>query len=125
MHSNINFYFCFPPFLFLFFPSFMGGSFTKKCIKKDGPLCTWMVQGMESMRQAKEWCHPSSASIVNSAGDIPSSNCLFDAAVSHCIPVILSNDIELPLTAVLDYSEFGIFVHASDAVKKGYLPIFV
>lgn len=55
------------------------------------------------------------------AGDTPSSNRLFDAIVSHCVPVIISDDIELPFEDVVDYSEFVIFVRAKDASKKGYL----
>ncbi|XP_076900017.1 putative arabinosyltransferase ARAD1 [Bidens hawaiensis] len=55
------------------------------------------------------------------AGDTPSSNRLFDAIASHCVPIIISDDIELPFEDVLDYSKFAIFVHASDAIKKGYL----
>ncbi|OVA13371.1 Exostosin-like [Macleaya cordata] len=58
---------------------------------------------------------------LNIAGDTPSSNRLFDAIVSHCVPVIISDEIELPFEDVLDYSEFCIFVQASDAIKKGYL----
>uniref|UniRef100_A0A2P2MPT7 Exostosin GT47 domain-containing protein n=1 Tax=Rhizophora mucronata TaxID=61149 RepID=A0A2P2MPT7_RHIMU len=63
----------------------------------------------------------SSKFCLNIAGDTPSSNRLFDSIASHCIPVIISDDIELPFEDVLDYSEFCIFVRASDAVKKGYL----
>ncbi|BFG32777.1 hypothetical protein CerSpe_190510 [Prunus speciosa] len=63
----------------------------------------------------------SSKFCLNIAGDTPSSNRLFDAIASHCVPVIISDEIELPFEEVLDYSEFCIFVHASDAVKKGYL----
>lgn len=63
----------------------------------------------------------SSKFCLNIAGDTPSSNRLFDAIVSHCIPVVISEDIELPFEDVLDYSEFCLFVHASDAVKKGFL----
>ncbi|KAL6640507.1 hypothetical protein ACP70R_021630 [Stipagrostis hirtigluma subsp. patula] len=63
----------------------------------------------------------SSKFCLNIAGDTPSSNRLFDAIVSHCVPVIISDDIELPYEDVLDYSKFSIFVHSSDAVKKGYL----
>ncbi|KAL7618625.1 hypothetical protein Lser_V15G00498 [Lactuca serriola] len=55
------------------------------------------------------------------AGDTPSSNRLFDAIVSHCLPVIISDDIELPFEDVLDYTKFAIFVRASDAARKGYL----
>uniref|UniRef100_A0ACD6AK95 Uncharacterized protein n=1 Tax=Avena sativa TaxID=4498 RepID=A0ACD6AK95_AVESA len=63
----------------------------------------------------------SSKFCLNIAGDTPSSNRLFDAIVSHCIPVIISDDIELPFEDVLDYSEFCVFVRASDAVRKGFL----
>ncbi|KAG8638899.1 probable arabinosyltransferase ARAD1 isoform X2 [Manihot esculenta] len=63
----------------------------------------------------------SSKFCLNIAGDTPSSNRLFDAIVSHCVPVIISDEIELPFEDVLDYSEFSVFVRASDAVKKGYL----
>ncbi|MED6217462.1 hypothetical protein PIB30_018099 [Stylosanthes scabra] len=58
---------------------------------------------------------------LNIAGDTPSSNRLFDAIVSHCVPVIISDEIELPFEDVLDYSDFSIFVRASDAIKKGFL----
>ncbi|XP_076918640.1 putative arabinosyltransferase ARAD1 [Bidens hawaiensis] len=58
---------------------------------------------------------------LNIAGDTPSSNRLFDAIVSHCVPVIISDEIELPYEDLLDYSKFSIFVPASDACKKGYL----
>lgn len=58
---------------------------------------------------------------LNIAGDTPSSNRLFDAIVSHCVPVIISDDIELPYEDVLDYYKFSIFVRASDACKNGYL----
>lgn len=64
----------------------------------------------------------SSKFCLNIAGDTPSSNRLFDAIASHCVPVIISDEIELPYEDVLDYSEFCIFVRASDAVgSKGYL----
>ncbi|KAG2272783.1 hypothetical protein Bca52824_067338 [Brassica carinata] len=67
----------------------------------------------EGMRSSK-FC-------LNIAGDTPSSNRLFDAIASHCIPVIISDEIELPYEDVLNYNEFCIFVRASDAVKKGFL----
>lgn len=63
----------------------------------------------------------SSKFCLNIAGDTPSSNRLFDAIASHCVPVIISDDIELPFEDVLDYPKFAIFVRASDALKKGYL----
>ncbi|CAM8959035.1 unnamed protein product [Rhodiola kirilowii] len=58
---------------------------------------------------------------LNIAGDTPSSNRLFDAIASHCVPVIISNDIELPYEDVVDYTEFCIFVKTSDAIKKHFL----
>ncbi|WCJ27646.1 exostosin family protein [Euphorbia peplus] len=58
---------------------------------------------------------------LNIAGDTPSSNRLFDAIASHCVPVIISDDIELPYEDVLDYSDFCIFVRTSDAVKEKFL----
>ncbi|GKE36815.1 probable arabinosyltransferase ARAD1, partial [Tanacetum coccineum] len=54
-----------------------------------------------------------------------SSNRLFDAIVSHCVPVIISDEIELPFEDVLDYSEFCIFVKTSDALKKNFLINFI
>lgn len=63
----------------------------------------------------------SSKFCLNVAGDTPSSNRLFDAIASHCVPVIISDKIELPFEDALDYSEFCLFVRASDAVKKDYL----
>ncbi|CAA6654501.1 unnamed protein product [Spirodela intermedia] len=48
----------------------------------------------------------SSKFCLNIAGDTPSSNRLFDAIASHCIPVVVSDEIELPYEDVLDYSEF-------------------
>ncbi|KAK4793025.1 hypothetical protein SAY86_023460 [Trapa natans] len=58
---------------------------------------------------------------LNIAGDTPSSNRLFDAIASHCVPVIISDEIELPFEDVLDYSDFCIFVRTSDAVKENFL----
>lgn len=63
----------------------------------------------------------SSKFCLNIAGDTPSSNRLFDAIMSHCIPVIISDDIELPFEDIIDYSDFCIFVRNADAVKQHYL----
>ncbi|KAH1194444.1 putative S-sulfocysteine synthase, chloroplastic [Glycine max] len=71
----------------------------------------------EGMRSSK-FC-------LNIAGDTPSSNRLFDAIASHCVPVIISDDIELPYEDVLDYSQFCIFVRTRDALKKRYLINFI
>lgn len=55
------------------------------------------------------------------AGDTPSSNRLFDAVASHCVPLVVSDEIELPFEDVLDYSQFCLFVNSSDALRKGFV----
>ncbi|KAK4489860.1 hypothetical protein RD792_000505, partial [Penstemon davidsonii] len=67
----------------------------------------------------------SSKFCLNIAGDTPSSNRLFDAIASHCVPVIISDEIELPYEDVLDYSEFCVFISANDSLKKNYLLNFL
>lgn len=67
----------------------------------------------------------SSKFCLNIAGDTPSSNRLFDAIASHCVPVIISDEIELPFEDVLDYSEFCVFVSTSDALKDKFLINFI
>uniref|UniRef100_A0A0A9E1Y6 Exostosin GT47 domain-containing protein n=1 Tax=Arundo donax TaxID=35708 RepID=A0A0A9E1Y6_ARUDO len=70
-------------------------------------------QATQGMRASK-FC-------LNIAGDTPSSNRLFDSIVSHCVPIIISDEIELPFEYVLDYSKFCIIVRGMDAIKKGFL----
>ncbi|MCO5569412.1 hypothetical protein L7F22_023124 [Adiantum nelumboides] len=67
----------------------------------------------EGMRSSKFCLHL--------AGDTPSSNRLFDAIVSHCVPVIISDEIELPFEDQLDYSQFCMFVTSTDALQSGLL----
>lgn len=81
-------------------------------IKGDG-----INQASQGMRSSK-FC-------LNIAGDTPSSNRLFDAIASHCVPVIISDEIELPFEDVLDYSEFCVFVSSTDALKENFLISFV
>ncbi|KAK7290694.1 hypothetical protein RIF29_05295 [Crotalaria pallida] len=76
------------------------------------------------IRKASEGMH-SSKFCLNIAGDTPSSNRLFDAIASHCVPVIISDEIELPYEDVLDYTEFCIFVRTRDALKKKFLINFI
>ncbi|KAK7290693.1 hypothetical protein RIF29_05294 [Crotalaria pallida] len=80
---------------------------------KEGGVST----ATEGMRSSK-FC-------LNIAGDTPSSNRLFDAIVSHCIPVIISDEIELPYEDVLDYTEFCIFIRTSDALREKFLINFI
>lgn len=63
----------------------------------------------------------SSKFCLNIAGDTPSSSRLFDAIASHCVPVVISDEIELPYEDVLNYSEFCVFVRTSDALKENFL----
>ncbi|CAA2970562.1 probable arabinosyltransferase ARAD1 [Olea europaea subsp. europaea] len=67
----------------------------------------------EGMRSSKFCLHP--------AGDTPSSCRLFDAIVSHCIPVIVSDRIELPFENELDYKEFSIFFSVNEALTPSYM----
>jgi len=82
--------------------------FTSGNTQRDG-----IRKATEGMRFSK-FC-------LNIAGDTPSSNRLFDAIASHCVPVIISDEIELPYEDFLDYTQFCIFVQSADAVKKGFL----
>ncbi|KAG0496731.1 hypothetical protein HPP92_001422 [Vanilla planifolia] len=58
---------------------------------------------------------------LHPAGDTPSSCRLFDAIVSHCVPVIVSDHIELPFESELDYSDFSLFFSVGEALKPGYM----
>jgi hypothetical protein len=48
---------------------------------------------------------------LNPAGDTPSSARLFDAIVSGCIPVIVSDELELPFEGILDYRKVCICIY--------------
>lgn len=63
----------------------------------------------------------SSKFCLHLAGDTPSSNRLFDAVSSHCVPVIISDEIELPYEDYLDYSEFCLFIKSEDALRKNFV----
>ncbi|XP_031477834.1 probable arabinosyltransferase ARAD1 [Nymphaea colorata] len=67
----------------------------------------------KGMRSSKFCLHP--------AGDTPSSCRLFDAIVSHCVPVIVSDLIELPYEDVLDYRNFSLFFSVKEALQPNYL----
>lgn len=58
---------------------------------------------------------------LNPAGDTPSACRLFDSIVSLCVPVIVSDSIELPFEDVIDYRKFSIFVEANAALEPGFL----
>ncbi|KAK3040842.1 hypothetical protein RJ639_029186 [Escallonia herrerae] len=67
----------------------------------------------EGMRASKFCLHP--------AGDTPSSCRLFDAIVSHCVPVIVSDKIELPYEDEIDYTEFSVFFSVKEALKPDHI----
>ncbi|XP_023545654.1 probable arabinosyltransferase ARAD1 [Cucurbita pepo subsp. pepo] len=67
----------------------------------------------QGMRSSKFCLHP--------AGDTPSSCRLFDAIVSHCVPVIVSDQIELPYEDEIDYSLFALFFSFEEALQPGYM----
>lgn len=63
----------------------------------------------------------SSKFCLNPAGDTPSSCRLFDAIVSHCVPVIVSDHIELPYETELDYKKFSVFFSTEEALRPDYM----
>ncbi|XP_059631894.1 probable arabinosyltransferase ARAD1 [Cornus florida] len=77
------------------------------------PNATGKEQSIKGMRSSEFCLHP--------AGDTPTSCRLFDAIQSLCIPVIVSDDIELPFEGMVDYSEFSVFVAVSDALQPNWL----
>ncbi|GFP84183.1 probable arabinosyltransferase arad1 [Phtheirospermum japonicum] len=78
------------------------------------------AQSRESRRAASQGMHTSKF-CLHPAGDTPSACRLFDAIVSLCIPVIVSDHIELPFEDAIDYRKIAIFVDSSTAVTPGNL----
>eukprot|EP01018_Ginkgo_biloba_P006248 Gb_02382 [translate_table: standard] len=74
-------------------------------------------EGFEAAKQGMR----SSRFCLHPAGDTPSSCRLFDAIVSHCVPVIVSDRIELPYEDEIDYQEFSLFFSVKEALEPGYL----
>lgn len=77
------------------------------------PNITGQEQALKGMRDAEFCLHP--------AGDTPTSCRLFDAVASLCIPVIISDSIELPFEGMLDYTEFSLFVAVHHALQPKLL----
>ncbi|XP_051139980.1 probable arabinosyltransferase ARAD1 [Andrographis paniculata] len=82
-------------------------------IEEGFPNATGKEQSIKGMRSSEFCLHP--------AGDTPTSCRLFDAIQSLCIPVIVSDNIELPFEGIVDYSEFSVFVAVSDALRPNWL----
>lgn len=77
------------------------------------PNAAGVQQSIPGMR-ASEFC-------LNPAGDTPTSCRLFDAIQSLCIPVIVSDHIELPFEGMIDYSEFAVFISVDNALQPKWL----
>ncbi|PIA37706.1 hypothetical protein AQUCO_03000332v1 [Aquilegia coerulea] len=110
---------------------FMGNRFRKEGGKvrdllfqvlenQDDVIIKHGAQSRESRRMATQGMH-SSKFCLHPAGDTPSACRLFDAIVSLCVPVIISDHIELPFEDAIDYNKIAIFVDSNTAVKPGYL----
>uniref|UniRef100_A0A7C9AXF7 Exostosin GT47 domain-containing protein n=1 Tax=Opuntia streptacantha TaxID=393608 RepID=A0A7C9AXF7_OPUST len=78
------------------------------------------VASAENIKKSTEGMR-STKFCLDPAGDTPSSCRLFDAIVSHCVPVIVSDKVELPYEDELDYTRFSIFFSDQEAVKPGYM----
>ncbi|KAF6176875.1 hypothetical protein GIB67_007973 [Kingdonia uniflora] len=77
------------------------------------PNATGREQSIKGMRSSEFCLHP--------AGDTPTSCRLFDAILSLCIPVIVSDNIELPFEGMVDYSDFSVFAAVSDSLQPNWL----
>ncbi|KAF7121221.1 hypothetical protein RHSIM_Rhsim13G0128900 [Rhododendron simsii] len=87
---------------------------------EEGVIIKHGTQSRESRRAASQGMHTSKF-CLHPAGDTPSACRLFDAIVSLCVPVIVSDYVELPFEDVIDYRKIAVFVDTNSAVKPGYL----
>ncbi|GAA0187054.1 glycosyltransferase [Lithospermum erythrorhizon] len=92
--------------------------------KEKDVLVKHGTQSRESRREATRGMHTSKF-CLHPAGDTPSACRLFDAIVSLCIPVIVSDYIELPFEDVIDYRKIAVFVDTKTAIKPGYLVLLL
>lgn len=88
--------------------------------KEEDVIIKHGAQSRESRRMATKGMH-SSKFCLHPAGDTPSACRLFDAIVSMCIPVIVSDYVELPFEDVIDYNKIAVFISTNTAVNPGYL----
>lgn len=88
--------------------------------KEEDVIIKHGAQSRESRRMATHGMH-SSKFCLHPAGDTPSACRLFDAIVSLCVPVIVSDYVELPFEDVIDYTKIAIFIDSASAVVPGYL----
>ncbi|KAL0299818.1 UNVERIFIED_CONTAM: putative arabinosyltransferase A [Sesamum radiatum] len=89
-----------------------------KSVRKFMKNAIWLLPDMDSTGNWSIFC-------LSPAGDTPSSARLFDAIVSGCIPVIVSDELELPFEGILDYRKIAVFISSSDALQPGWLLSFL
>ncbi|CAH2070840.1 unnamed protein product [Thlaspi arvense] len=77
-------------------------------------------QSRGNRRAAKQGRHTSKF-CLHPAGDTPSACRLFDSISSFCVPVIVSDGIELPFKDVIDYRKFYVFLRSDAALKPEFL----
>ena len=83
-------------------------------IMEEGfPNATGREQSIRGMRSSEFCLHP--------AGDTPTSCRLFDAISSLCIPVIVSDSVELPFEGMIDYTDFSVFLSVNNALQPNWL----
>lgn len=105
-----------------------GGKIRAKLVQElSGAKGVVIEEGMsgEAGKEAAQRGMRRSIFCLSPAGDTPSSARLFDAIVSGCIPVIISDELELPFEGLLDYRKIALFVSSSDAVQPGWLLTFL
>lgn len=87
-------------------------------IMEEGfPNATGREQSIKGLRTSEFCLHP--------AGDTPTSCRLFDAIASLCIPVIVSDEVELPFEGIIDYTKISIFVSVSNAMRPKWLTSYL
>ncbi|CAH2046402.1 unnamed protein product [Thlaspi arvense] len=88
--------------------------------KEDDVVIKHESQLRGNMRAAKQGRHTSKF-CLHPPGDTPSACRLFDSIASLCVPVIVSDGIELPFEDVIDYRKFSVFLRSDSALKPGFL----
>ncbi|KAJ6410636.1 hypothetical protein OIU84_007394 [Salix udensis] len=88
--------------------------------KEEDVVIRHGTQSRENRRTATRGMHTSKF-CLNPAGDTPSACRLFDSIVSLCVPLIVSDSIELPFEDVIDYRKIAIFVDTESSLQPGYL----
>ncbi|CAI5986540.1 unnamed protein product [Closterium sp. NIES-65] len=72
------------------------------------------VQAMQHAMRHSRFC-------LVPEGNTVSSSRLFNAMVSGCIPVVVSDSILLPFEDLIDFTRFALFVPSHLATRSGYL----